>query len=144
MKITDDIFKKILHPIYEPGKSTNSNCNNDQSVKCRPAVIIATEIKERKALVTSTSFDKPSELDFTNSIEWTIPSARGIVYKVENNKWEVYDPSDYDSEINQIQQTITLPQPKPNGPTSEDLKKLKYGFITGMLYDFQSTNINQQ
>ncbi|MCX6016496.1 MAG: hypothetical protein NT020_13055, partial [Chloroflexales bacterium] len=80
-----------------------TNCKNNTSVKCRPAVIIANENTER-----STIGDAKNQIDFSNIANIVTHGVKGMIYIVNSaGNWEIASSNDYIPEVAAIENALT-------------------------------------
>jgi len=112
--------------------ATLNACANDLTPRCKPAVIIVSEGRERTALLDKNS----NQISFSGVGERVTRSLNGQMFKVVNGKWAPYENFDVAQELITIQAQVTPTIDtngnyvgKPTTVTNSDWQKL-FGAVT--------------
>lgn len=114
-------------------------CTNDMTPRCKPAVVIASEGRERTALLSATT----NQISFSGVGERVTRSLNGQMFKVSNGKWAPYENFDVAQELIAIQAQVTPAMDanggyvgKPTSVSNSDWQKLFSAVTTATMSTF--------
>lgn len=116
-----------------------SACANDMTPRCKPAMVIVSEGRERTALLDKNS----NQISFSGVGERVTRSLNGQMFKVANGKWAPYENFDVAQELIAIQAQVTPAMDanggyvgKPASVSNSDWQKLYSAVTTATMSTF--------
>ncbi|NBU62951.1 MAG: hypothetical protein EBS29_00345, partial [Chloroflexia bacterium] len=115
-----------------------SNCENNTTVACRPAVIVLTENSDRTANMGS-----GNNIDFSG-IENTITRVKtGMLFKIKAGKWQQAESDDLANEFVAIQKgQLATTNPSPTNMTDTEWNTLQQQLILASITSFANPESN--